>query len=491
MKTIYYGINWRPAARLALMLGLLLAITPELFAAIRKPIALHSDNPHYFVFRGKPTVLITSAEHYGAVVNLDFDYRKYLDTLAKDGLNNTRTFSGAYVEPPGSFNIARNTLAPDEGRFISPWARSDAPGYAKGGNKFDLTKWDANYFKRLKDFVAHAGRRGVVVEYVFFCPFYEEFQWDLSPQNAVNNINNIGTVTRTNVYTLDKHGGLLAIHEALVRKVVAELKDFDNVMYEICNEPYFGGVTMEWQHRIVDVIVDAEKDFPNKHLITQNIANGQAKIENPHPAVSVFNFHYAHPPAAVGLNYHLNKVIGDNETGFAGTNDLPYRVEAWEFILAGGALYNNLDYSFTVGYEDGTFGYPRSQPGGGNPAFRQQMKTLKDFIHDFDFLRMKPWDGLEIVALDQNHTIRVLAESGKAYALYVGPKKPREAMKGRPPDCDATIALELPAGSYRSEWINPRTGKIDQRETHRHSGGRVVLSSPLYREDLALKLTRR
>jgi hypothetical protein len=27
------------------------------------PIALHPDNPHYFLFRGKPTVLITSAEH--------------------------------------------------------------------------------------------------------------------------------------------------------------------------------------------------------------------------------------------------------------------------------------------------------------------------------------------------------------------------------------------------------------------------------------------
>jgi hypothetical protein len=32
-----------------------------------QPIALHPDNPRYFLWRGKPTVLITSAEHYGAV----------------------------------------------------------------------------------------------------------------------------------------------------------------------------------------------------------------------------------------------------------------------------------------------------------------------------------------------------------------------------------------------------------------------------------------
>ena len=34
-----------------------------------QPIAQHPDNPHYFLFQGKPTILITSAEHYGAVVN--------------------------------------------------------------------------------------------------------------------------------------------------------------------------------------------------------------------------------------------------------------------------------------------------------------------------------------------------------------------------------------------------------------------------------------
>ena len=63
------------------------------------PLALHPDNPHYFLWRTKPAVLITSGEHYGALLNLDFDYRKYIDTLAADGMMLTRVFSGAYVEP--------------------------------------------------------------------------------------------------------------------------------------------------------------------------------------------------------------------------------------------------------------------------------------------------------------------------------------------------------------------------------------------------------
>jgi len=107
-------------------------------------------------------MLITSGEHYGAVLNLDFNYVKYLDTLAVSGLNGTRTWAGAYCEPPGAFSIADNTLAPKTGRFICPWARSDQPGYANGGTKFDLARWDDAYFKRLKDFMKHASKRGIV-----------------------------------------------------------------------------------------------------------------------------------------------------------------------------------------------------------------------------------------------------------------------------------------------------------------------------------------
>ncbi|MEK7994647.1 MAG: hypothetical protein AAB403_12655, partial [Planctomycetota bacterium] len=62
------------------------------------PIRLHPDNPHYFLWRDRPTILITSGEHYGAVLNRRFDYKKYLQTLESLGFNLTRTFSGAYCE---------------------------------------------------------------------------------------------------------------------------------------------------------------------------------------------------------------------------------------------------------------------------------------------------------------------------------------------------------------------------------------------------------
>jgi hypothetical protein len=399
--------------------GLLFALAIVLAQA--KPLELHPENSHYFLYKGKPMVIITSGEHYGAVLNLDFDYIPYLNELRSKGLNCTRTFTGAYVEPQGAFNIAKNTLAPAPDHYAAPWARSSTPGYANGGSKFDLTKWDPAYFKRLKDFIGQAEKRDVIVELVLFCPFYEESQWKLSPQNASNNINGWGGAGRTNVYTLDKNGGLLEVHAALVRKIVTELNGYDNLYYEVCNEPYFGGVTMEWQHHIVDVIVETEKKLRNKHLISMNIANGSAKIVNAHPAVSIFNFHYATPPTTLALNYPLNKVIGDNETGFRGTNNLAYRMEAWDFILAGGGLFNNLDYSFTAEHEQGTFIYSASQPGGGNAEFRAQMKTLKEFIHGFDFIKMKPNSSFILRGVPLGATARGLAEEGKAYALYIGP----------------------------------------------------------------------
>jgi hypothetical protein len=460
------------------------------------PIALHPANPHYFQWRGRPTAIITSGEHYGAVLNLDFDFKTYLATLAAEGMNGTRTFSGAYVEPQGAFNIAKNTLAPSSGRFICPWARSDHPGYAGGGNRFDLTRWDPAYFQRLRQFVRQADRKGILVEFTLFCPMYEDMQWDLSPMNARNNVNGLGAIGRDDVHTLDRNGGLLAVQEALTRKLVTELNGFDNLMFEICNEPYFGGVTLAWQHHIADLIVATESSLPKKHLITQNIANKSARIGNPHPGVSVFNFHYATPPDAVAINYALNKVIGDNETGFHGTNNFPYRAEAWDFMLAGGGLFNNLDYSFVAGHEDGTFVYPAAQPGGGNTALRNELRILRDFLNSFDFVQMRPDNSVIKGGIPPQATARALVQPGRAIGIYLRqpippPGKEKEAAdKYATPSVPTALQIELGAGRWQAEWIHPQSGKIVGRAQIAGDGVRAI-DVPRYYPDIALRIKRR
>jgi hypothetical protein len=265
------------------------------------------------------------------------------------------------------------------------------------------------------------------------------------------------------------------VQDAMVRRIVDALKDFDNVYYEICNEPYFGGVTEEWQNHIAQTIVQAAAGLPKRHLIAQNIANKSKKIENPNPSVSIFNFHYAKPPVAVTENYQLNKAIGDDETGFAGEDRVkPYRLEAWDFLVAGGAVYSNLDYSFTVGHEQGDARI--NAPGGGGSELRQQLQILKEFIQGFDFVRMKPDDTAIKAKLPKGTTARVLCQPGQAYAIYVNGYDLAE------------LALELPAGEYKAEWLNTKTGQVEKTESFKHRGGPHTLPVPRYTDDIALRI---
>src|SRR5215510_3839506 len=143
-------------------LGILLLSASALYAAGRLRVAPHY--PHYLEYNGRAVVLVTSGEHYGAVINRAFDYKRYLAELQAKHLNLTRIWVGPYREVPGNFNIANNTLAPKPEDFITPWPRSKTPGARDGLNKFDLASWNPAFFARLKDFLREAAARGVIVE---------------------------------------------------------------------------------------------------------------------------------------------------------------------------------------------------------------------------------------------------------------------------------------------------------------------------------------
>ena len=443
------------------------------------------------LFRGRPTVLVTSGEHYGSVINADFNYIRYLDELSHNHLNLTRIWVGPYREVPGDFNIVNNTLAPRAHRFIPPWPRSNPPGAADGGNRFDLNQWNPAYFARLHDFIREASLRGIVVEVNLFCPYYEESMWAVSPLNSANNVNGIGNVDRTEVLTM-KHASLLAIEDAMVRKIITELNAFDNVYYEICNEPYFGGVTLDWQQHVIRLIVNTEERFPNHHLISQNVANGSKLIENPPANVSIFNFHYSRPPASVGMNYRLGQAIGNNETGFDGQADATYRIQGWDFLTAGGALYNNLDYSFTVGHESGDFQYATETPGGGSARLRKQLGIMKELFDSIDVTRMQPADSLAKPISAKPAGMRVLA-SPDDHLVYIHEAQINRAAKlsyiiDSAPQ-QRSVSVELPKGVYDQSWLDTKTGVIEKARIH-HAGGERPFQSPIYSEDVVLRIRR-
>ena len=94
--------------------------------------------------------MVSSTEHYGALLNAVFDYKHYMQTLRENSLNLMRVFTGTYVEWPGYYDIKGNSLAPQPGQFLSSWARSETPGYPGGGNLFDFSHFNPVYFGRLK-----------------------------------------------------------------------------------------------------------------------------------------------------------------------------------------------------------------------------------------------------------------------------------------------------------------------------------------------------
>jgi hypothetical protein len=460
-----------------------------------QPIRLHPHNPHYFLFRNKPTVLITSAEHYGAVLNTDFNFEVYLNALALDGLNYTRLFTGSYFEPQGAFNIQKNTLAPKQERLLTPWERVQSAD-GKGG-KFDLMRWNDAYFRRLRDFVQAAGKKGVIVEVTLFSSIYGDAQWNINPLNSANNVNQTETVKRQQVHTL-ANGNLLAHQERMVRKIVRELNEFDNLIYEIQNEPwadnhilagpinsylpnweqewrnrieYPADHSLAWQKTIAAFIQSEEAKLAKRHMIAQNFTNFRFPLKEVDPAISILNFHYAYPEA-VSLNYGWDRVVGLDETGFAGNDDNTYRRLAWNFMLAGGGLFNHLDYSFTAEKPDGTD--TNKAPGGGSPALRNQLGILKRFIEEFDFIRMRP--NRDVVALAPGAFRQALAEPGRAYAIYLD-----GSLRGN-------LLLEIPAGSYQVTWLDVTTGKPLKQQRLRHKGGRMSLEAPAYQQDIALKV---
>jgi hypothetical protein len=467
-----------------------------------KPISAHPQNPHYYLFRGEATVLITSAEHYGAVINQAFDYVAYLDTLKSHGLNYTRIYPAGFVEPEGAFQL-ENTLAPKPGKLIQPWARSQSPGYYSGGNRFDLDRWDPEYFRRLKDFVAQASERGIIVEICFFNA-QNRGSWPVSPLFWKNNIQGEGHIDKDDVQTL-KNSKMTRRQEDFIRRIVQEVNSFDNVILEICDEPLSYGTPRDlagpWIGHLVEVIKETERALPQKHLLGQQV---QGKIggpidfsANPDVSVIVTQYDWLTPDEQVGgmraldYLYDRNKPIDLNETGYyplnswyAGDKAGDVRVEAWEFMVGGGSSFNNLNGVYSASDPAGT--------AAENQPVLKTMQSLKQFIDNFDFLRMRPDRTFVVSGIPAGAYCRGMSERGKQYALYHHHSKLKPYVYQVMPGAYAErFVLDLPAGTYQADWVDPSTGTILETQKFTHTGGHRSVSTPKHTVDMALRIKTR
>jgi hypothetical protein len=489
IKPMMRSLKWLLTA----MLAAHAAVAPA------QPVSIYAKNPHYLSFEGKPVLLITSAEHYGAVVNGDFDFVHYLDALQSYGLNYTRIYPGYLFEPMGKF-IAGNPLGAKPASLVLPWARSNQPGYLLSGNKFDLDRWNPEYFARLKRFITEAGKRGVVVEVCFFNGQYSD-TWPLSPLYWENNIQGVGRVGFRDTQTL-KDAQLVAREADYIRKIVAEVNEFDNVILEVCDEPALFTPRDEagpWVAHMLHVMHDAEDSLPKRHLIGQEVQGGiDGPVDmagNPDLSIVVGQYLWRTDSEEMGglqgldREYWHNKPIEENETAYypvwyKGDAVADSRVEAWEFMVGGGASFNQLNGRFTG-----------DDPAGNTPDNAQvlgSLRNLKRFLESFDFAAMEPDRGFVVSGLIPGTHYRGLSQYGSQYALYIHHSKGGDEMAYTvtPGNYKETLVVNLPPGSYKAEWIDPASYTVLSSESFHHAGGTHNLKTPDYTVDIALRIKR-
>jgi hypothetical protein len=496
----------------------LLGVAALSVAQAQDAVKISPENPKYLVFRGKPLVLISASEHYGSVINRPFDYEKYLADAAEHKMTMTRTFL-LYRELQGARNPS-SPCKPDSPDYIAPFVRT-GPGKALDGEPiYDLDQWNPEYFERLHRFLDAASKRGIVVELTVFSNTYTNDVWALNPLRAENNKQHVGTIGWQDYLSL-KDPELVRRQSAFARKIIQETSGYDNVYYEICNEPG-GGLPGHasvadvdaWQEEMARVLREEMRRLDRPHLLSGQQAFTYAE-KNAFPmdatfAGKTFDIVNDHPLPNTLFDGHVyelgnfmsKELMLDQVASFCrATDSRPkpvvldedntasmyrdttgwtiHRKRAWTALLSR-CHYDFIDFSITVGSERGTAASQR--------AIRSWMQYLSEFMASFDFIHAKlapDW----IASYPQHLTASGLSVAGHDYVAYladsreVGDPAAGEAIGG-------SVSLLLPPGSYDVRLYSPVTGEYSPAIEVAGRGKRSLVL-PAFREDIVIRATRR
>jgi hypothetical protein len=519
---------------LRLLLAAFLATSPILKA---EPLRLHPANPRIFELNGRPLVLITATEHYGAVMNRPFDWEPYLDDLVAKRMNVSRLFV-LYRELQTAVN-PYSTCKPETLDYVSPYPRT-GPGDARDRlPKYDLDRWNPEFFQRLHGYLTAAEKRGIVVEITLLADHHKPEIWELNPQHPLNNINRTPAIQPEEYITL-RHPALWERQRAFVEKIVRECNRYDNVFYEICNEPQGnfpkqgGGSVLiderkrttsntrenpkhpeidEWQRAVAKVIRDTEASLPKKHLIAgqpaylaappyaQFVSEGFTDA-----ALDVVNVHQMHRTSYDGRFYDISMFMSrqlrlrdlrdlfvasaherkplnmDEDNAASRFTDLEgwtiHRKRAWTTVLSGGH-YDVIDFTIQNRLETGT---PEAQK-----HLRTWLKHLSTFVHSLDLAKARPRP--QIAKTAPEHVIAsVLGVEAQEYAIYLADaREVTEVGLGDP--IHGELIVTLPDGNWQVAFIHPVTGLSTDGPSIK--GGEARLQLPEFRHDLALTIRRR
>ena len=424
----------------------------------------------------------------------EFDYVKYIDEMAEYGLNFVRIQGGA-TPIDDSINY-RPRKYPD----ILPWVRLP-------NGKYDLDQWNESYFKRLEDAVAYADTKGVVVDVVLFNAIGNWWlpMWRMMPLNPDLNdrippTEYLGTTIPYWFVTLE-NSALVEYQEKYVREVVKRLSKFDNVIYDVCDEPDAGVNSLPephrpvfladiklWIDRMLQVAHETDEALGNKHLIAETYAT-QIPDFSQDPRTGWVSLEYRAAIKKIDKIWDRNKPLGHIEStpiGLYPGNTLDaIRVESWETLAAGAASYLQFNDSCSV-----------ASPTCSDPntaEIRENLRTLRKFISSFKFWEMTRNSEKISVAMSSeqsNAQYASQAKPGEQYSLYLHVSKLAGiSYEAIPANYTANVTFqEVPAGEYQVEWLAPVSGRNLDAFNLTHPGGDLKLGTPGFEIDVAARV---
>ncbi len=206
-----------------------------------------------------------------------FNWQGYLDFLTQQGHNHTK-----FRTWENDWNNALSNLSDFRYGPCNIYRRT-GPGIAEDGfPKFNLDSLDQGYFDRVRMRTDTLAGRGIYVEIQLFDGWAVSTKglsgtrnpFQGHPYNMNNNVQGTGFPDSAgdNTHVLPGQGGsnvILACQVAYVKKMIDELNDRDNVLWEICNEP--NANAQDWEYAIVDTIKNYEMRKPKQHPIVMSV----------------------------------------------------------------------------------------------------------------------------------------------------------------------------------------------------------------------------
>ena len=403
-----------------------------------------------------------------------------------------------------------------------PFART-GPGKALDGEpRYDLERWNPEFFERLHGFLWGAEERDIIVEVVLFSNTYSDSVWGLNPLNPANNIT-LGEPIPWFAYLTCRQPELLMWQRAHLRRIVEETNCYENVFYEICNEP--GAFTNAekdlpaaaevngWQNEMIALIREVESGMPRQHLIAGQEAMLRAPFEQPCEATfegldfDIVNVHPLPNTTYRGRSYDMGAFMSKELslravrdfalTTYAEAKPLNYdednvasryldpdgwtihRKRAWISLFCG-AHYDMIDFSILPHRERGS---DESQK-----CIRRWLAHLTAFIHSLDLVRARPLTGW--LRAQPDHTLAsVFAVEGEDYCVYLADER-EIAVAGCGEAIEGRLCFDLPQGEFGLSCFSPVDG-VESPEVGIAGGVGQSVMLPAFEHDLVVRVRRR